>query len=70
MTNALLSTHLSLPNRRSGKVRDLYDAKLADGSDGILIVATDRISAFDVVMANGLPGKGVVLTQLSRFWFE
>ena len=70
MANALLTTRLGLPNRRTGKVRDLYDAKLADGSDGILIIATDRISAFDVVMANGLPGKGVVLTQLSRFWFE
>jgi phosphoribosylaminoimidazole-succinocarboxamide synthase len=70
MANALLTTKLGLPNRRTGKVRDLYDAKLSDGSDGILIIATDRISAFDVVMANGLPGKGVVLTQLSRFWFE
>ncbi len=69
MTNALMTTSLALPNRRIGKVRDLYDAKLSDGSDGILIIATDRISAFDVVMGNGLPGKGVVLTQLSRFWF-
>ncbi|MEE9254128.1 MAG: phosphoribosylaminoimidazolesuccinocarboxamide synthase, partial [Pseudomonadales bacterium] len=41
-----------------------------DGSPGILIIATDRISAFDVVLANGLPGKGVVLTQISRFWFD
>jgi phosphoribosylaminoimidazole-succinocarboxamide synthase len=67
---ALLRTDLPLPNRRSGKVRDLYDVPLPDGSEGVLIVATDRLSAFDVVMGNGIPGKGVVLTQLSRFWFE
>lgn len=67
---ALLTTDLALPNRRSGKVRDLYDVTLRDGSDALLIVATDRISAFDVVLANGLPGKGVVLTQISGFWFE
>jgi len=70
MSDALLETNLSLPNRRSGKVRDLYDVTLADGSDALLIVATDRISAFDVVMSNGLPGKGVVLTQISKFWFD
>lgn len=70
MTEALLETRLGLPNRRRGKVRDLYDVTLADGTAALLLVATDRISAFDVVMANGLPGKGIVLTQLSRFWFE
>ena len=70
MREALLRTDLALPNRRSGKVRDLYDVSLPDGTDALLIVATDRISAFDVVMANGLPGKGIVLTQISRFWFE
>ena len=70
MRDALLRTDLALPNRRSGKVRDLYDVSLPDGTDALLIVATDRISAFDVVMANGLPGKGIVLTQISRFWFE
>lgn len=70
MREELLTTNLDLPNRRSGKVRDLYDVTLADGSAALLIVATDRISAFDVVMANGLPGKGVVLTQLSKFWFD
>jgi len=68
--DALLTTQLALPNRRSGKVRDLYDATLPDGEPALLIVATDRISAFDVVMANGLPGKGIVLTQISKFWFE
>ncbi len=70
MQQALLETDLNLPNKRQGKVRDLYDVHLGDGADALLIVATDRISAFDVVMANGLPGKGVVLTQISRFWFD
>ncbi len=50
---------------RRGKVRDLYQT----GSDRLLIVATDRISAFDVVLSPGVPGKGIVLTQLSNFWF-
>jgi len=49
-----------------GKVRDLYEID----ADHLLFVATDRISAFDVVMANGVPDKGKILTQLSRFWFE
>ena len=48
-----------------GKVRDMYDL-----GDSILIIVSDRISAFDVVMPNGIPGKGTVLTQFSRFWFE
>jgi phosphoribosylaminoimidazole-succinocarboxamide synthase len=67
--SALLETSLALPNRRQGKVRDLYDVRIG-GEDAVLIVATDRLSAFDVVMENGVPGKGVVLTQLARFWFE
>ncbi|HVN47792.1 MAG TPA: phosphoribosylaminoimidazolesuccinocarboxamide synthase [Bacteroidota bacterium] len=54
---------LHLKNR--GKVRDLYDF-----GDSLLIVATDRISAFDVVMNEGIPFKGKVLTQISDFWFE
>ena len=55
-----------LPNlSHRGKVRDLYDL-----GDRLLIVATDRISAFDVVLPNGIAGKGAVLTQLSAFWFE
>jgi phosphoribosylaminoimidazole-succinocarboxamide synthase len=70
MNTALLETSLSLPNRRSGKVRDLYDVTLEDGGEALLIIATDRISAFDVVMKNGLPGKGIVLTQISKFWFN
>lgn len=56
--------HLSLLGR--GKVRDLY----AVDNDHILIVTTDRISAFDVVFSQPIPGKGVVLTQLSKFWFQ
>ena len=48
-----------------GKVRDLYDL-----GDALLMVATDRISAFDVVMPNPIPGKGRILTQMSRFWFQ
>jgi phosphoribosylaminoimidazole-succinocarboxamide synthase len=61
---ALLSTDLPFP-KRSGKVRDVYDL-----GDSLLIVATDRISAFDCVMPNGIPDKGKILTQLSNFWFE
>jgi phosphoribosylaminoimidazole-succinocarboxamide synthase len=51
---------------RRGKVRDIYQT----GSDLLVIVASDRISAFDVVLSPGIPGKGVVLTQLSNFWFS
>ncbi len=68
--DALLSTDLPLTNRRVGKVRDVYDIELPDGGDGVLIVATDRVSVFDVVLANGIPGKGRLLTKLSQFWFE
>ena len=49
----------------TGKVRDVYDL-----GDALLLVATDRISAFDVVLPPGIPGKGRVLTQMSLFWFE
>ncbi len=51
---------------RRGKVRDTYDI----GKDGIVIIATDRISAFDVVMENGIPDKGRVLTGITNFWLE
>ncbi len=50
---------------RQGKVRDMYDL-----GDALLMVATDRISAFDVVMPSPIPGKGRILTQMSMFWFE
>ena len=67
---ALLHTLLPLGHRRQGKVRDVYDAKTPDGREVVALVATDRISAFDVVMPNGVPGKGIILTQMSRFWFD
>ena len=70
MPKLVMETSLGLPNKRSGKVRDLYDVDLPDGVGGLLIVATDRVSAFDVVLANGPAGKGVVLTQISKFWFD
>ena len=61
----LTETTLPLPLYARGKVRDIYDLV-----DRLLIVATDRISAFDVVLPNGIPDKGRVLTQLSAFWFK
>jgi phosphoribosylaminoimidazole-succinocarboxamide synthase len=64
MAKTLLQSSLPLPVRR-GKVRDVYDL-----GDTLLIVATDRISAFDCVMPNGIPDKGRLLTALSLFWFE
>lgn len=63
---AVLETDLpGALSRRQGKVRDIYDYP-----EGLLIVATDRISAFDVIMPNGIPGKGKILTGLSVFWFN
>jgi phosphoribosylaminoimidazole-succinocarboxamide synthase len=62
---ALLETALSGLPRRRGKVRDVYDL----GDDRLLIVATDRISAFDWVLPNGIPDKGRILTGISTFWF-
>ena len=70
MSKAVITTDLPLPNKRQGKVRDLYDLTLPDGGEGILIVATDRVSVFDVVLANGIPGKGKMLTGISNFWFN
>ena len=61
----VLETDLPLPLFRRGKVRDVYDL-----GDKLLIVSTDRISAFDVVLPSGIPGKGKVLSRLSAFWFE
>ena len=63
-SGALLSTHLPLP-RRSGKVRDVYDL-----GDQLLIVSTDRISAFDHILPSGIPDKGRLLTAMSEFWFD
>jgi phosphoribosylaminoimidazole-succinocarboxamide synthase len=63
---ALLQTDFpTLPPPRRGKVRDIYDF-----GQTLLIVATDRISVFDVVLPTAIPGKGKILTQLSCFWFE
>ena len=59
-------TDLGLPHLYSGKVRDIYDA----GDGRLLMVTSDRISAFDVVMAEPIPDKGRVLTAMSAFWFE
>jgi phosphoribosylaminoimidazole-succinocarboxamide synthase len=61
---SVLRTELDFP-RRQGKVRDVYDL-----GESLLIVSTDRISAFDWVLPVGIPSKGIVLTQLSKFWFE
>ncbi len=66
MSAALLETSLSGLPKRQGKVRDVYDL----GNGRLLIVATDRISAFDWVMPNGIPDKGRVLTAISAFWFD
>jgi len=66
MEQALMETSINeYPLYAKGKVRDVYDL-----GDRLLIVATDRISAFDVVLPNGIPGKGKVLTQMSLFWFD
>jgi phosphoribosylaminoimidazole-succinocarboxamide synthase len=62
----LTTTLIDLPHRYSGKVRDIYDA----GDDRLLLVTSDRISAFDVVMAEPIPHKGRVLTAMSAFWFD
>jgi phosphoribosylaminoimidazole-succinocarboxamide synthase len=61
----ILQTNIAGLEPMRGKVRDIYDL-----GDKLLIVATDRISAFDVVMANGIPYKGEILTRISRFWFD
>ena len=66
MEQALMETRLpDIPLFIRGKVREVYDVE-----DRLLIVATDRISAFDCVMPNGIPGKGKILTAMSLFWFE
>jgi phosphoribosylaminoimidazole-succinocarboxamide synthase len=62
----MLASDLPLPRIGRGKVRDIY----AVGDDRVLLVTTDRISAFDVVMAETIPMKGAVLTQISAFWFN
>ena len=67
MPNTIYETSLtSLPMIHRGKVRDIYDVD----AQHMLIVATDRISAFDVILPTPIPGKGVILTSVSNFWFE
>ncbi len=62
----VLQTNIpGVPEPKRGKVRDIYDL-----GDKLLIVVTDRISAFDVIMPNGIPNKGVVLNQISHYWFK
>jgi phosphoribosylaminoimidazole-succinocarboxamide synthase len=56
---------LPFPHLASGKVREIFDL-----GDALLLVATDRLSAFDVILPDGIPGKGVILTQMSNWWFE
>lgn len=64
--SVLTESKLPLPLVRKGKVREVYEA----GPDHLLLVASDRVSAFDVVMKEAIPRKGAVLTQISAFWFE
>jgi phosphoribosylaminoimidazole-succinocarboxamide synthase len=56
---------LPFPRIASGKVREIFDL-----GDALLLVATDRLSAFDVILPDGIPGKGIILTQMSLYWFE
>ncbi|MEO8634068.1 MAG: phosphoribosylaminoimidazolesuccinocarboxamide synthase [Gemmatimonadales bacterium] len=64
--NVLTQSNLPLPLLRKGKVREVYEADAGH----LLLVASDRVSAFDIVMAEAIPRKGAVLTQVSAFWFE
>lgn len=66
MAKTVQQTHLPLPLVARGKVRDIYDV----GPDRLLIVTSDRLSAFDVVLLDPIPFKGRVLTQISAFWFD
>ena len=65
MANVVLQTKIKDVEGKHGKVRDIYDV-----GDSLLFVASDRLSAFDVIMKSGIPHKGQVLTQISKFWFE
>src|ERR1044071_3374112 len=56
--------HLPFPRIASGKVREIFDL-----GDALLLTATDRLSAFDVILPDGIPGKGAILTQISNWWF-
>ena len=67
---AVHETNLPLPDRKQGKVRDVYRVEVEDGPDQILVIATDRVSAFDVILPTPIPGKGRLLTDISLVWFE
>ena len=70
---AVYQTDLPLPDRRQGKVRDIYRCPASAGvdePDRVLIIATDRVSAFDVVLPTPVPGKGRLLTDISTRWFN
>jgi len=63
--NAVVSIEgLPFPHLASGKVREIFDL-----GDALLLTATDRLSTFDVIMPDGIPGKGIILTQMSLWWF-
>src|SRR5258707_15871425 len=66
MSAPLVASRLPLPLLRRGKVREVYEVDV----DTLLMVASDRVSAFDVVLHEPVPHKGAVLTQLSHFWFQ
>lgn len=69
-SSSIPGTDLALPGFRRGKVRDVYDLPNEGGEERLLIIATDRISAFDVVMPTPMPEKGRLLTSLSLFWLR
>src|SRR5580692_3975309 len=62
---AVTAIDVAFPRIASGKVREIFDL-----GDALLLVATDRLSAFDVILPDGIPGKGILLTQMSLWWFE
>jgi phosphoribosylaminoimidazole-succinocarboxamide synthase len=65
MANVILQTNIPNTAPKRGKVRDIYDL-----GESLIIAASDRLSAFDVIMKSGIPYKGAVLTQISKFWFD
>lgn len=65
MANVILQTQIPDVEVRHGKVRDIYDL-----GDKLIIAASDRLSAFDVIMKTGIPNKGAILTKISKFWFD
>ncbi|MHC4973152.1 MAG: phosphoribosylaminoimidazolesuccinocarboxamide synthase [Planctomycetota bacterium] len=64
MGESVLNVDLALPRRASGKVREIFET-----DRGLVLVSTDRVSAFDVILRQGVPGRGIILTKLSEFWF-